>query len=234
MTTFRALVLHEEGGKVVPRIERLDEQRLPPGDVTVAVEYSTLNYKDGMILQGIGRLVRQLSACSRDRFRRHSRALGIAGVQARRSGDPDRLAGRRSAVGRLRREGAGQGSTIWCAGRRGSALGKRWRSAPPVSRRCSRSSHLSGTGFKPGAGDVLVTGAAGGVGSVAVALLSRLGHPVIASTGRPEQRAYLTELGAADLIDRVDAGGETDRGRSTASAGPGRSTRLAARPWRPS
>src|ERR671922_1142889 len=58
MTTFRALVLHEEGGKPVPRIEAVDETRLPPGEVTVAVEYSTLNYKDGMILQGLGRLVR--------------------------------------------------------------------------------------------------------------------------------------------------------------------------------
>src|SRR5256885_3508780 len=58
MATFRALVLHEEGGKVVPRIEAVDEGRLPPGEVTVAVERSTLNYKDGMILQGIGRLVR--------------------------------------------------------------------------------------------------------------------------------------------------------------------------------
>jgi acrylyl-CoA reductase (NADPH) len=58
-------------------------------------------------------------------------------------------------------------------------------------------------GLTPGAGDVLVTGAAGGVGSVAVALLSRLGHRVVASTGRPEQRDYLTELGAVDLIDRA-------------------------------
>src|SRR2546423_7148289 len=58
MGNFRALVLHEEGGKVVPRFEMLDEARLPPGDVTVAVEYSTLNYKDGMILEGQGRLVR--------------------------------------------------------------------------------------------------------------------------------------------------------------------------------
>jgi acrylyl-CoA reductase (NADPH) len=58
-------------------------------------------------------------------------------------------------------------------------------------------------GLRPGSGDVLVTGAAGGVGSVAVALLSRLGHRVIASTGRPEQRDYLTELGAADLVDRA-------------------------------
>src|SRR3954469_13345356 len=59
MTTFRALVLHEEAGKIVSRLESIDASRLPPGDVTVRVEYSTLNYKDGMILQGQGRLVRQ-------------------------------------------------------------------------------------------------------------------------------------------------------------------------------
>jgi acrylyl-CoA reductase (NADPH) len=58
MATFRALVLYEEGGKVAPRIEVVDEGRLPPGEVTVAVECSTLNYKDWMILQGLGRLVR--------------------------------------------------------------------------------------------------------------------------------------------------------------------------------
>jgi acrylyl-CoA reductase (NADPH) len=66
-------------------------------------------------------------------------------------------------------------------------------------------------GLQPGAGDVLVTGAAGGVGSVAVALLSRLGHRVIASTGRPDQRAYLTELGAADLIDRASLAAKPSR-----------------------
>ena len=86
MATFRALVLHEEGGKVVPRIEAVDEERLPPGEVTVAVEYSTLNYKDGMILQGIGRLVRTYPHIPGHRFRRHRRALGFAGVQAGRSG----------------------------------------------------------------------------------------------------------------------------------------------------
>ena len=58
MPTFRALVLREEGGKVVPRIEAVDEALLPPGEVTVKIECSTLNYKDGMILQGLGRLVR--------------------------------------------------------------------------------------------------------------------------------------------------------------------------------
>jgi acrylyl-CoA reductase (NADPH) len=59
MTKIRALVLHEESGKVVPRLEEIDEEQLPAGDVTVRVEYSTLNYKDGMILEGQGRLVRQ-------------------------------------------------------------------------------------------------------------------------------------------------------------------------------
>jgi acrylyl-CoA reductase (NADPH) len=58
MATVRALVLHEEAGKIVPRIEAVDETRLPPGEVTVRVECSTLNYKDGMILEGVGRLVR--------------------------------------------------------------------------------------------------------------------------------------------------------------------------------
>jgi acrylyl-CoA reductase (NADPH) len=66
-------------------------------------------------------------------------------------------------------------------------------------------------GLKPGAGDVLVTGAAGGVGSIAVALLSRLGHRVVASTGRPEQRDYLTALGAADLIDRATLAAKPSR-----------------------
>ena len=69
MATFRALVLHEEGGKIGPRIEAVDEARLPAGEVTVAVECSTLNYKDAMILQGIGRLV-HLPAHPRHRFRR--------------------------------------------------------------------------------------------------------------------------------------------------------------------
>src|ERR1051325_11932756 len=58
MTSFRALVLHEQGGRVVPRLEILDESRLPAGELPVAVEYSTLNYKDGIILEGQGRLVR--------------------------------------------------------------------------------------------------------------------------------------------------------------------------------
>src|SRR5204863_3025919 len=81
---------HEEGGKVVPRLESVDEARLPPGDVTVRVEYSTLNYKDGMVLQGIGRLVRQYP---------HVPGIDFAGTVERsdsaefRPGDPVILTG---------------------------------------------------------------------------------------------------------------------------------------------
>ena len=86
-------------------------------------------------------------------------------------------------------------------------------------------------GLKPNDGDVLVTGAGGGVGGIAVSLLAALGYRVVASTGRPELRDYLQGLGAAELLDRA-ALAATPPGRSTASAGPGRSTRSAAIRWR--
>src|SRR5258708_10005843 len=79
MSDFTALVLHEESGTVTPRIERVDETALPAGDVTVAVEYSTLNYKDGMILSGLGRLVRKYPPVP---------GVDFAGT-VQRSGSPD-------------------------------------------------------------------------------------------------------------------------------------------------
>jgi acrylyl-CoA reductase (NADPH) len=202
MATFRALVLHDEAGKVVPRIEAVDEARLPPGDVTVEVECSTLNYKDGMILQGLGRLVRNYP---------HVPGIDFAGTVERsdssefKPGHPVILTGWRV------------GETQW-----GGYAGKARVPASYLARRpeglTARQAMAIGTagftamlaiialerhGLKSDAGDVLVTGAAGGLGSVAVALLSRLGHRVVASTGRREQRDYLTELGAAELIDRA-------------------------------
>jgi len=202
MSSFRALVLHEEGGKVSPRLETLDEARLPAGEVTVAVEYSTLNYKDGMILQGVGRLVRQYP---------HIPGIDFAGTVERsespefQPGDPVVLTGWR--VGEVHWGGFAE------------------RARVPASFLVHRPAGLSalqtmaiGTagftamlavialerhGLRPEAGEVLVTGAAGGVGSVAVAVLSALGYRVVASTGRAELRDYLTGLGAADLIERA-------------------------------
>jgi acrylyl-CoA reductase (NADPH) len=202
MATFRALVLQEQGAGVVPGIEQVDEGRLPQGEVTVAVECSTLNYKDGMILQGIGRLVRSYP---------HVPGIDFAGTVERSEapefepGDPVILTGWR--VGEAQWGGYAEKARVKASHlvRRPKELSARQAMAIGTAGFTAMLAviALERHGSQPGAGDVLVTGAAGGVGSVAVALLSRLGHRVVASTGRPEQRAYLTELGAADVIDRA-------------------------------
>ncbi len=202
MAAFRALLLREEGGRIVPRIEMVDEDRLPPGDVTIAVEYSTLNYKDGMILQGVGRLVRHYP---------HVPGIDFAGTVERsgspkfKPGDPVILTGWR--VGEAQWGGYAEKARVRAShlvhcpkalsARQAMAIGTAGFTAMLAVIALERH------GLQPGAGDVLVTGAAGGVGSVAVVLLSQLGYRVVASTGRAEQRTYLTELGAADLIERA-------------------------------
>src|SRR5580692_3378409 len=210
MATFRALVLHEEGGKVVPRIEAVDEDRLPPGEVTVAVECSTLNYKDGMILQGIRRLVRNYP---------HVPGVDFAGAVERsnspefKPGDPVILTGWR--VGETQWGGYAEKARVPASylARRPEGLSARQAMAIGTAGFTAMLAviALERRGLKPGTGDVLVTGAAGGVGSVAVALLSRLGHRVVASTGRPDQRDYLTGLGAAALIDRATLAAKPSR-----------------------
>jgi acrylyl-CoA reductase (NADPH) len=210
MAAFRALVLHEEGGKVVPRIEAVDEALLPSGEVTVAVECSTLNYKDGMILQGIGRLVRIYP---------HIPGIDFAGtVQHSESpefapGDPVILTGWR--VGETQWGGYAEKARVRasCLVRRPDGLTARQTMAIGTAGLTAMLAvmALERHALGPGSGDVLVTGAAGGVGSVAVSLLSRLGYRVIASTGRPALRDYLTELGAADLIDRASLAAKPTR-----------------------
>jgi acrylyl-CoA reductase (NADPH) len=210
MPTFRALVLREEGGKVVPRIEAVDEALLPPGEVTVRIECSTLNYKDGMILQGLGRLVRTYP---------HIPGIDFAGSVEHSEapefepGDPVILTGWR--VGEAQWGGFAEKARV-----KASYL---VRQPGPLSARQAMAIGTAGLtamlavialerhGLRPDAGDVLVTGAAGGVGSVAIFLLSRLGYRVVASTGRPELREYLAELGAADLIDRASLAAKPSR-----------------------
>jgi acrylyl-CoA reductase (NADPH) len=202
MATFRALVLHQEDGKIVPRIEVVDEARLPAGDVTVAIEYSTLNYKDGMILQGLGRLVRSYP---------HIPGVDFAGTVERsdspefKAGDPVILTGWR--VGEMHWGGYAEKARV-----KSDWLVRRPDGITPAQAMTVGTAGLTAMlavmalerhGLRPGDGEVLVTGAAGGVGSVATALLSRLGHRVVASTGRPELREYLTGLGAAELMERA-------------------------------
>ncbi len=199
---FRALVLREAGGKVVARVERIDEASLPPGEVTVGIECSTLNYKDGMILEGRGRLVRSYPHIPGVDFAGtvlHSDAPEFA------AGDPVVLTGWR--VGETRWGGYAEKARVPAAflvrrpdgldARRAMAIGTAGLTAMLAVIALERH------GLNSDAGDVLVTGAAGGVGGVAIAILAKLGYRVVASTGRPEQSAYLEALGAAELIDRA-------------------------------
>jgi acrylyl-CoA reductase (NADPH) len=201
MASFRALVLHEEGGRIVPHIEAVDETLLPEGEVTVRVGYSTLNYKDGMILQGQGRLVRHYP---------HIPGVDFAGTVERsdspefQPGDGVILTGWR--VGEIHWGGYAEKARVKAAWlvRRPEGLGAREAMAIGTAGLAAMLAvvALERHGLRSDAGDVLVTGASGGVGSVAVALLSRLGHRVVAATGRPALADYLRDLGAADLIER--------------------------------
>ena len=210
MAAFRALVLREEGGKVVPRIEAVDEAQLPPGEVTVRVECSTLNYKDGMILQGLGRLVRTYP---------HVPGIDFAGTVERsespefKPGDPVILTGWR--VGEAQWGGYAEKARVKAgflvprpeglSARQAMAIGTAGLTAMLAVMALERH------GLRADSGEVLVTGAAGGLGSMAVSLLSGLGCRVVASTGRPELRGYLTELGAAELIDRASLAAKPSR-----------------------
>ena len=202
MATFQALMLREEDGRIVPRLEAVDEAELPPGEVTVAVEYSTLNYKDAMVLQGIGRLVRNYP---------HIPGIDFAGAVERsdspefKPGDPVILTGWR--VGELHWGGYAEKARVkasWLV-RRPQGLSAAQAMAVGTAGLTAMLAvmALERHGLRPGDGEVLVTGAAGGVGSVEIALLSALGHRVVAATGRPEQRDYLIELGADDLVERA-------------------------------
>ena len=200
---FKALLLEESDGKVQASVQELDDERLPEGEVTVRVEHSTLNYKDGMVVKGIGRLVRSYP---------HVPGIDFAGtVEASdhadyKPGDAVVLTGWR--VGEMHWGGHAQKARVkgdWLVplpegltSKRAMAVGTAGFTAMLAVLA------LEDHGLTPNKGEVLVTGAAGGVGSVAVAILAKLGYQVAASTGRAETHDYLKSLGAASIVDRQE------------------------------
>ncbi len=201
---FKALILEESGGKVAARIGDIEESALPPGEVTVDVSYSTLNYKDGMVLKGIGRLVRNYP---------HVPGIDFSGTVAEsaspelKPGDQVVLTG--WGVGEQRWGGYAQKARVKASElvklphglslKQAMAIGTAGFTAMLAARA------LEDHGLKPEAGEVLVTGASGGVGSVAVAILAAWKYNVTASTGRlAENGDYLKSLGAKTLIDRAE------------------------------
>jgi acrylyl-CoA reductase (NADPH) len=199
---MKALVLREAGGNVAGAIEEVAESQLPAGDVTVAVQYSTLNYKDGLVLGGLGRLVRQYP---------HVPGVDFVGtVEASDSpswkrGDAVILTGWRV------------GETHWGGYAQKARVKGEWLVALPRNLTPERAMAIGTAGLTamlavmslerhgvtPERGEILVTGAAGGLGSVAIAVLAKLGYSVAASTGRAETHDYLRSLGAASVIDRA-------------------------------
>ncbi|HEY9040353.1 MAG TPA: acryloyl-CoA reductase [Roseovarius sp.] len=203
--TFNALVVEKdaESGKTSASVQQLSESDLPEGEVTVAVEYSTVNYKDGLCIGPGGGLVRKYP---------HVPGIDFAGTVETSSdarykpGDKVVLTGWR--VGEAHWGGYAQKANVkadWLVPlpegldtRRAMAVGTAGLTAMLAIMA------LEDHGLTPGADPVLVTGAAGGVGSIAVAVLAQLGYKVAAVTGRPETADYLRGLGATQIVPRED------------------------------
>src|SRR6056297_1971596 len=202
--TFRAvLVEKDDEGKTSASVQTLADDRLPEGEVTVAVDYSTVNYKDGLCIGPGGGLVRNYP---------HVPGIDFAGTveasdDARyKPGDKVVLTGWR--VGEAHWGGYSEKARVKADFLVPLPEGLDTRQAMAVGTAGFTAMlavmALEDHGLKPGQGEVLVTGAAGGVGSVATAILAHLGHEVAAVTGRPETADYLTELGATSIVARAE------------------------------
>ncbi|MCM8595957.1 MDR family oxidoreductase [Accumulibacter sp.] len=203
---FKGILITKDEAGYRARFQEIDEAILPQGDVTVRVEWSTLNYKDGLALTGKAPVVRRFPMIPGIDF---AGTISESSHAAWKVGD------------RVILNGWGVGETH-CGGLAGIARVRGdWLVALPAAF-TERQAMAIGTagytamlcvlalerhGVRPGDGEILVTGASGGVGSVATALLGKLGYRVVASTGRTAEADYLKALGAAEVIERSELSG---------------------------
>lgn len=206
---FKALVVEKnEDGKTNAAVQEMSLDQLPAGDVTVAVEYSTVNYKDGLCIGPGGGLVRNYP---------HIPGIDFAGtVEA--SDDPRYKAGDKVVL-----TGWRVGEAYWGGYSQKARVKADWLVPLPAGLDTRQAMAVGTAGFTAMLavmaledhgikdGPVLVTGAAGGVGSVATAILANLGHQVAAVTGRPETADYLTSLGATQIVARDEINETTKR-----------------------
>lgn len=202
---MRAIVTRNDDG-VVSQVEEIDEAKLPDGDVTVRVDYSAINYKDGLCLGGLGRIVREFPHVPGIDFAGTVEASDAGGFAP---GDEVLLTGWR--VGEVHWGGLAQKARVkseWLL-KRPSGLSARNAAAAGTAGLTAALAvrEIEGRGAKPGEGPVLVTGASGGVGSFAVAILASRGHEVVASSGSPENADYLRQIGASEVIARDEVSG---------------------------
>lgn len=198
--TSNAYVLRQDDDKVTGAIEALGHDQWPDGDVSIAVDYSTLNYKDGLILQNKAPLVRNFP---------HIPGIDLAGTVTA-SDHPDYAVGDKVVL-----NGWGVGERHWGGFAQHARVKGDWLVKLPDGLSTRQAMAIGTAGYTamlcvlgledhgaPKAGPVLVTGAAGGVGSVAIAILAHLGYAVTAATGRAAEHDYLRALGAAEIIGR--------------------------------
>lgn len=201
MSTFKAIVIEKSDSGQIVSLTEFDETKLMDGDVTVGVEWSTVNYKDGLAVTGKAPVVRRWPMIA---------GVDLAGT-VEHSVHPDWKPGDKVIL-----NGWGLGETHLGAYAQKARVKGDWLVRLPSSM-STRDAMAIGTagytamlavmaleryGLKPEGGPLVVTGAAGGVGSVAVAILAKLGFQVTASTGRPEEADYLKRLGASDILER--------------------------------
>ncbi|QOZ51529.1 MDR family oxidoreductase [Bradyrhizobium sp. CCBAU 53338] len=199
--TFKALLAAKTGETISTSVVDMNEQDLMPGDVTVAVEYSTVNYKDALAISGRTEIIRQFPLVPGIDLAGTVEASSYSGIAV-----GDRVVANSWGLSQTHHGGYAQKARL-----KGEWLVK---IPSPFSTKDAMAIGTAGYtamlsvlalehgGVTPQRGDILVTGANGGVGSISIALLSDLGYRVVASTGRLEEADYLRSLGAAEVIDR--------------------------------
>lgn len=199
--TFKALLATKSDGNFSANLVELEEKDLMPGDVTIAVDYSTVNYKDGMALTGRPEIIQRYPLIPGADLAGTVEASSHPGIEV-----GDKVVVNCWGLGQTHHGGFAQRARVpggWVV-KLPEQLSTRDAMALGTAGYTAMLSVLAleHGGVTPDRGDILVTGANGGAGSIAIALLSTLGYRVIASTGRLEQADYLHELGAAEVIDR--------------------------------
>lgn len=198
---FKGIQINKDDAGYRASLEQIDEAALPEGDVTVQVEWSTLNYKDGLAITGKLPVVRRFPMVP---------GIDLAGTVTA-SSHADWKAGDKVIL-----NGWGVGETHWGGLAQVARLRGDWLVPLPVAFSARQAMAIGTAGYTamlcvlalekhgitPADGEILVTGANGGVGSVAIALLAKLGYTVVASTGRAEEESHLKALGASTVIDR--------------------------------
>ncbi|NMG74600.1 MDR family oxidoreductase [Aromatoleum diolicum] len=199
---FKGILVEKDEAGYRATLRDLDEAQLPEGDVTIRVAYSTLNYKDGLAITGKGPVVRKFPLVP---------GIDLAGT-VETSSHADYQAGDLVVL-----NGWGVGEGHWGGLAQKARLRGDWLVPLPTAFTPRQAMAIGTAGYTamlcvlalerhgvtPDKGEILVTGAAGGVGSVAVAVLAKLGFTVVATTGRPEEADFLKHLGAAEVLDRA-------------------------------